>query len=464
LSCIKQKEPPPMRHTIHKQLPIVSNFIDHEHAEELNQMSQVLDSFGLELSRMVYEDLIRDIINPEKGRPGMTAEQVLRALVIKQMRGFSYEQLEFHLKDSTSYKRFCRYGIADEPPSISALKRNLKLVTAETLEAINRKLLGYALDRGIEDGSRIRTDCTVEETNIHKPSDSHLLYDSVRVLARLMARVSDDIEGLAFTDHRRRAKRRWRNIEHTGKESERVKFYRDLIQITEKTVQYAFSVVTSLEQYESPDVFEYCSITSVIDKLKHYGLLAQKVIDQTKRRVLYGETVPSDEKVVSIFEPHTDIIIKSRRDTFFGHKLCLTTGQSALVLDCVVEDGNPADSKLAVEMVERVSKIYNAIPCQAAFDGGFASRENLVNIKELGVQDVVFNKKCGLEVSQMASSSWVYRYLSNFRAGIEGGISFLKRCFGLSRCMWKGLASYKSYTWASILSHNLMVLARHRLC
>ena len=134
------------------------------------------------------------------------------------------------------------------------------------------------------------------------------------------------------------------------------------------------------------------------------------------------------------------------------------------MLDCVVEDGNPADSKLAVEMVERVSKIYNAIPCQAAFDGGFASRENLVNIKELGVQDVVFNKKCGLEVSQMASSSWVYRYLSNFRAGIEGGISFLKRCFGLSRCMWKGLASFKSYTWASILSHNLLVLARHRLC
>jgi IS5 family transposase len=134
------------------------------------------------------------------------------------------------------------------------------------------------------------------------------------------------------------------------------------------------------------------------------------------------------------------------------------------MFDDVVEDGNPADSKLAVEMVERVSNIYNAIPCQAAFDGGFASRENLVNIKELGVQDVVFNKKCGLEVSQMASSSWVYRYLSNFRAGIEGGISFLKRCFGLSRCMWKGLASFKSYTWASILSHNLLVLARHRLC
>ena len=149
-----------MRYTIHKQLPIVSNFIDHEHAEELNQMSQVLDSFGLDLSRMVYEDLIRDVINPEKGRPGMTAEQVLRALVIKQMRGFSYEQLEFHLKDSTSYKRFCRYGIADEPPSISALKRNLKLVTAETLEAINGKLLGYAIDRGIEDGSQIgRASC-----------------------------------------------------------------------------------------------------------------------------------------------------------------------------------------------------------------------------------------------------------------------------------------------------------------
>jgi IS5 family transposase len=104
------------------------------------------------------------------------------------------------------------------------------------------------------------------------------------------------------------------------------------------------------------------------------------------------------------------------------------------------------------------------VPCQAAFDGGFASKENLANIKELGVQDVVFNKKCGLDISQMASSSWVYRCLSNFRAEIEGGISFLKRCFRMSRCMWRGFASYKAYTWASILSHNLLVLARRRLC
>jgi IS5 family transposase len=453
-----------MRNTIHKQLPIVSTLIDHEHAQELNQMSQILDSLGSKLTRLVYEDLVRNIENPDKGRPGMTAEQVLRVLVVKQMRGFSYEQLEFHLKDSTSYKRFCRYGIAEETPSISTLKRNLKLVRAETIETINQQLLGYALDKGIEDGSRIRTDCTVQETNIHQPSDSHLLYDSVRVLVRLMAKAADSIKGIVFTDHTRRAKRRFRNIEHTGKESDRMRLYRDLIEITEKTVGYAFSVVQAVEQYESSDVFEWSSITPLIDDLKHYGNLAQKVIEQTKRRVLHGETVAAEEKVVSIFEPHTDIIIKSRRDTYFGHKLCLTTGQSGLVLDCVVEDVNPADSKLALEMVERVSRIYNMIPCQAAFDGGFASKENLANIKELGVQDVVFNKKCGLEISQMASSSWVYRCLSNFRAGIEGGISFLKRCFGMSRCMWRGLASYKAYTWASILSHNLLVLARHRLC
>lgn len=453
-----------MRDTIHKQLPIVSTFVSHEHAEELNQMSQILDSFGSKLTRLVYKDLIRNIENPDKGRPGMTAEQVLRVLLIKQMTGFSYAQLEFHLMDSASYKRFCRYGVADETPSISTLKRNLKLVREQTLEAINRKLISYAIEEGIEDASRIRTDCTVEETNIHKPSDSHLLYDSVRVLARLMDRATDIVTNISFTNHTRRAKRRWRNIEHSGKEIDRVRFYRDLIKITENTVRDAISIVEALKRYKTADVFECSSISNLIDMLEHYGLLAQRVIDQTKRRVFHGETVPANQKVVSIFEPHTDIIIKDNRETYYGHKLCLTSGESGLVLDCVVEDGNPADSTLAFEMVERVSKFYNKMPYQAAFDGGFASRGNLEKIKKLGVKDVVFSKKRGLEVSQMASSSWVYRCLSNFRAGIEGTISFLKRCFGLSRCIWRSLASFAAYTWASILSHNLLILARYRLC
>jgi len=457
------KEQRPMRDIIHKQLPVVYPFIEHEHAEELHQISEILDSFGTEICELVYRDLIQDVENPDKGREGMSADQVLRVLLLKQMNEFSYEKLGFHLMDSMTYRTFCRFGIDGDVPSVSTLKHNLKRVTPETLAFISKKIVLYGRDKGIEDGQMIRTDCTVEETNIHAPKDSHLLYDCVRVLTRLMQRATDGLVDLTFTNHTKRAKRRFRNIEHTGNQNEREKLYRDLIKVTEKTVQNAALVAEALDSMRKVDNFEAYESSHLVCELRHYGTLAQKVIDQTKRRVLYDETVSPKEKVVSIFEPHTDIIVKDRRETKYGHKICLTTGKSGLILDCVVEDGNPSDSKLAVEMVERVTSIYETVPRQVAFDGGFASKENLSEIKNLGVEDVVFNKKRGLEISDMAKSTWVYRTLSFFRAGIEGTISFLKRCFGLRRCMWKGLESFKSYTLASIISHNLLILARHRL-
>ena len=107
--------------------------------------------------------------------------------------------------------------------------------------------------------------------------------------------------------------------------------------------------------------------------------------------------------------------------------------------------------------------IYGRPPRQAAYDGGFASRENLKNIKAAGVADVMFNKKRGLEIVDMVKSTWVYKKLRNFRAGIEGMISFLKRCFGVGRCTWRGLVSFKSYVWGSVVSANLLILARHTM-
>ena len=131
--------------------------------------------------------------------------------------------------------------------------------------------------------------------------------------------------------------------------------------------------------------------------------------------------------------------------------------------DLVVEDGNPADSMLAVEMVKRQDDIFGRVPLQVAFDGGFASKGNLSAIKDLGVRDAAFSKRRGLGVLEMAKSKWVYRQLKNFRAGIEAGISFLKRCFGLTRCNWQGLTSFKAYAWASVLTANLLTMARHDL-
>jgi IS5 family transposase len=436
-----------------QQEPLMQGFIEHEHGWELEAMSEILDEMAAVLER-VEADLIADR-DEENGRPGMSAEQVLRALMIKQMNGYSYEELSFHLADSTCYRTFCRLGAFEKTPSRSTLQENIKRLRAETLEAINHALISYAKEEGVEDGSRVRGDCTVVASNIHHPMDSWLLWDTVRVGARLLERAGE--YGVEFTNHRRRAKRRWREIGNARTREGRASLYRDLLVVTEETLRDAEKAICELEGWEDDEALELSA------QLQETVMLGRQVISQTRRRVLDGQSVPSLEKVVSIFEPHTDIIVKGGREVEYGHKVCLMSGASSLVLDCVVLEGNPADSTMAEPMIERHQEILGEVPDEAAFDGAFASQANVRKLKKLGVKDVAFSKRCGLRVSDMVRSTWVYKRLRNFRAGIEGVISFLKRCFGLGKCLWRGFESFKAYVWGSILSANLLMLARHVL-
>jgi IS5 family transposase len=199
------------------------------------------------------------------------------------------------------------------------------------------------------------------------------------------------------------------------------------------------------------------------EKLARAVGLLEKVINQTDRRVFKGENVPASEKVVSFFEDHTDIIVKKRRETEYGHKIFLTGGSSTLILDCRIVRGNPADSEQYETLLERQKELYGRMPRQVSADGGFASKDNLAYAKQHGVKDAAFAKKRGLSVLAMAKSAWVYKALRNFRAGIEAGISTLKRAFGLDRCTWKGWEGFGRYVWSSIVSYNLLVLARTKL-
>ena len=440
-----------MRKKLPDQLPIVYPYIDHEHARELRRISDLLDQLPL-AGELVYDDLTAGGSNVSTGRPGLSGDQVLRLLILKQMHGFSYEELAFHLADSRCYRAYCGFGIDEKSPRKSALQDNIKRVGAETLEAINRLLLAVADRQKVEKGRTVRVDCTVVESDIHHPTDSSLLRDSVRVLARLMERGRDQTN-TRFTNHTRRAKRRALGILNAKSNKQREPLYRDLLDVTGRTVAMAERMAYALVGRDA----------DLQAGLLHYARLAKQVISQTERRVLLKEPVPPEEKIVSIFEEHTDVIVKDRRDTYFGHKVCLTSGRSGLFLDCVIEDGNPTDSALACEMIARQAKLYGRPPRQVAFDGGFASKDNLRNLKHDGVKDVMFSKKRGLKIVDMAKSSWVYKRLRNFRAGIEGMISFLKRCFGAGRCTWRGLTSFKSYVWGSVVSANLLILARHTM-
>jgi transposase, IS5 family len=444
-----------MRQLLQEQPSLTGPVVNHPHARELAEVDRIL-----RLHPGILEEVGQDLrrgVRCDWGREGMSADHALRAALLKQMNTWSYDELSFHLADSSTYRSFCGLGCFDPAPSRSALQRAVKAITENTWHAVHRTLLGYAKAQGVEDGRKVRIDATVTESNIHHPTDSSLLSDAVRVLTRLLARAQREFGLDRFPSRARRAKRRALDVLNAKNGRKRTKAYRDLLKVTYETVGYAETAAVQLDAL--PDR----SAWLLAGEVRHFIVLAQAVLDQTERRVLYGEDVPAAEKIVSLFEDHTDIIVKDRRDTHYGHKLTLTSGRSGLILDWVVEDGNPADSTLATRMLERQSRIYGKPPRQAAFDGGFASKDNLNEAKTLGVQDVSFSKKRGLEVLDMVRSTWVYKRLRNFRAGIEGWISFLKRCFGLERCSWRGWDGFARYVGASMVAANLLTLARHLL-
>ena len=152
-----------MRKNIQSQLSLVNQPIQHELANELERISSRLDQLP-DINQLVLKDLKRELKCPNRGRKGLDPDTVFRALLIKQMRGFSYKILSFHLADSQTFRRFCRIGFADPTPSESALQRDIVKIRFDTLEQINRLLIGAAAEEGIEKGRKVRVDCTVTET------------------------------------------------------------------------------------------------------------------------------------------------------------------------------------------------------------------------------------------------------------------------------------------------------------
>ena len=383
----------------------------------------------------------------------------MRCAFLKQHQCLSYEDLEFYLSDSASFHSFARIGNS-KCPKKSTLQDNIKAISAKTWEQINRAFVEYSLKNNIENANMARTDSTAVDTDVHYPTDSTLLQDGIRIMTRSLTRGKylDPQPAYTFSKHQRAVKRKVLTIQNNPKK--RNKAYKDLLKLATKVVGYVEAAIPALTLYEGNDAESSVQAEMLADKLEHDKAIMLKVIEQTKRRVIHGESVPAEEKVVSFFEGHTDIINKGNRDTQFGHKVFLTTAKSGLILDCLIERGNPSDSGKFKELLERQKEILGKMPRQMAADGGFASKENLEEAKKEGVQDMAFAKKRGLKILDMAKSEWVYKKLRNFRAGIEGLISVLKRAFGLDRCTWSDWEGFKQYVWSCVVTFNLQVLAR----
>src|SRR5512136_1274185 len=451
-----------MRYKFNPQMNIFTTMARNQIAKELREMSKVLDATP-QVVELAYQDLVRSAL-PTTGREGMTAEQVLRCAILKQYRQLTYEELAFHLEDSDSFRGFARLDMGQYPCK-SILQQNIKALREETWEAIHREIISYANKEKIESGRKVRIDATCVETDIHHPTDSSLLADGVRIITRWLAEGKEltPTPDYQYCDHQRVVKKRVMLILNAKKEAVRLKAYRDLLVYAGKVREYALAAITELYAHKSQEITDLFAGRVLAEQLERAVGILGRVIDQTDRRVFKNESVPASEKVVSFFEEHTDIIVKKRRETEFGHKIFLTGGVSTMILDCLILRGNPADSEQYVPLLERLKETQGRMPRQVSADGGFASKDNLAYAKGNGVKDAVFAKKRGLSVLDMAKSTWVYKVLRNFRAGIEAGISILKRAFGLDRCTWKGWEGFGRYVWSSIGSYNLLVLARTKL-
>ena len=451
-----------MRRKFNPQTNLFSPMARSSIVKELEQISNILDAIPTVMD-LVFQDLVKTH-RTDTGREGLTAEQVLRCAILKQYRELTYEELAFHLEDSDAFRSFSRLNMG-QYPSKSILQENIKAIREETWEAIHRDILSYAIKEKMEKGRTVRVDSTAVETNIHHPTDSTLLADGVRVITRWLTegRELTPQPAYEFSDHQRVVKQRVMTILNARRDTVREKAYRDLLRYAGLAKGYAVAAIPELASYMSHNLEDTFLGHELARRLiRAVGILG-KVIDQTERRVFKGKKVPASEKIVSFFEDHTDIIVKGRRDTEYGHKVFLSGGASTMILGCLIVRGNPADSDQYRSLLSQHKEWFGRMPRQVTADGGFASKDNLAFAKDKGVKDAVFARRRSLSILDMAKSNWVYKKLRNFRAGIESGISALKRAFGLDRCTWSGWDGFKRYVWSSIVSYNLLALARIRL-
>ncbi len=393
-----------------------------------------------------------------------TSENLLRALIVLCVEQESYRSCVIRIDRNDCLRQFCRLGPRDVM-DYTLLCKAFGVLSSETVHEMNRVLAAYAVDSEYIDPSVVRTDTTVLETNIHYPTDVSLLWDCARVLIRLLR------EGRAYAPqrcnhrfHDRKIKRLHVAIARTHKsrvKGKKVKtskrklrrYYRKLIAHVERL----FEIAEEFAQYAVKRVsIELAAIGRAIQAILPD---VKKVISQSVRSQLNGESVPASERVFSIFEPHTELIKrgKARKPVEFGHKILLTETQETFITDYAVLSHCPNDRHLAWEVVARHEALFGAPPEVLAGDAGFSPADEKRRSLEK-IVDVLAIPRNAVDRVREDLVPW-----HHFRAGVEGTISVLKRAFRLLRCLYRGFNNFCTTVGLGILCHNLVFLARLQL-
>jgi IS5 family transposase len=424
---------------------------------KLKKMSAILDD-NPDIVVAVHADLTNG--STDSGSHGMSAERVLRCAVLKHYKQYTYRELWERLKDGISLRWFTRF-YSDPIPHYTTLQKAIKSIKANTWVRINQALLLYAQKRKVERGESLRVDTTVVGTNIAYPLDSRLLWDSIRVLTRIMERSRQEIPEItfAFAKRTRRAKKLCYRIVMTKgakANNNRQRFYKDLIKIANEVFLMGARCLKEMKKHPQSETLPFFL------PLDHYLTMSAIAIHQCELRVLKGEKVPSSDKIVSIFEDHTDIIKrgKSQSPTEFGHKVLITTAKSGLITQYQVFRGNPDDAHMIPDILTNHQSQYGQALKSLCGDRRFFSLENEEKAYQTGIEKVSICKPgYRSQARRLVEKERWFKTLQRFRAGIEGIISALMRSYGFKRCLWKGWDAFRSYVGLSVVTFNLQKMA-----
>jgi IS5 family transposase len=453
-------EPDPFFWSVVQQLAI-------EMDPQLAEIDRILEDE--ELFQMIKRDLSqRRPRTLETGRNSTPVEVISRMLTVKRLYGLSYQKTEWHVNDSLVLRWFCRvyfHPVVDH----STLNKWALLIQPQTLHAFNERITAIATELKLTRGRKLRTDGTVVETHIHYPTDSTLLADGVRVLSRTIKRAKEmlvervEIKAQTFRDRTRSARNQARRIAQAtrrkGSEAQAAvrQAYGRLVDTTQANVRQAQQVLQILQEEAAEEG------QRLIETLKQFIPRVEQVIDQAVRRIFEDEVVPAGEKMVSLFEPHTDIICrgKAHKPTEFGHKVWLDEVEGGMVSHYRILEGNPPDQEQWRPSLDHHLQHFARPPRQASGDRGVYSPDNEAYAQQMGVKRVILprpgRKSAARQVDER--QPW-FRRGRRFHAGIEGRISVLKRKHDLGRCLDHGEEGFERWVGWGVIAGNLAVMGR----
>jgi IS5 family transposase len=418
---------------------------------ELGLMDTILEQNPM-LIKMLEDDITQ-------GKPGSTfgrqdtpsVEQIVRAAIYKEMKNLDYRALEYAQEDSRICEQFVKVNPL-RPYSFQVWQKYISRISAEKLEKFMVAMNKVAITEGLEDVQQLRQDTTVIETNIHYPTNNSLVWDCIKESERLLRHLKEEVEALNFEEYQKKAKKMYFKIDVEKNAEKRVKLFQKQLEMFIKSINQVSNIVKKKCEY-----LVTIKAKMYITALEELIPVMETVYSMTERKEILKEKVPVEDKIFSIYERHTDIIVKGQREVQFGHKVNLGSGKSNLILTCEIVEGNPKDSELYAGTIKKIKKDYGKTPESSTADGGFASTKNIEYSRKAGIINIVFNKIRG-SMQNIAKNKWVETKLKRWRSGIEAIISNLKRGFQIRRCVWKGMAHYGQKIFWSIIGYNLRVM------